>query len=184
MREVDEDGLAIRPNKTRLKRELAELQKLVVEIINLGGGDRARLDLDDKFLDGVHRASAMKASSGRNREIKYLTKLLQKQDLDHVRNWFENRNSKHSEENRHFHVLEKWRDRLIAEGDAALQRYLEQYPQTDRQQIRALIRSAVKERNTGKPAGAGRKLFRTLRDNSAEAMESAILLDQKEQESQ
>ena len=35
MREVDEDGLAIRPNKTRLKRELARLQKMVVEIIDL-----------------------------------------------------------------------------------------------------------------------------------------------------
>lgn len=182
MREVDEDGLAIRPNKTQLKRELAELQKLVMEIIALGEGERARLDLDAKFLAGVQRASAMKASSGRNREIKYLTKLLQKQNLQQIQSWFNTRNSKHSEENRHFHALEKWRDRLIAEGDVALQQYLQQYPQTDRQQIRALIRSAVKERNTGKPVGAGRKLFRILRENSAQAMESAILWDKQEQE--
>ncbi len=181
MREVDEDGLAIRPNKTQLKRELAELQKLVVEIIALGEGERGRLDLDEKFLAGVHRASAMKASSGRNREIKYLTKLLQKRNLEQIRNWFETRNSKHSEENRHFHALEKWRDRLIDQGDEALQQYLEQYPHTDRQQIRTLIRSAIKEKNTGKPAGAGRKLFRLLRENSAETEESAMLLDQQEQ---
>jgi len=177
MREVDEDGLAIRPNKTQLKRELGELQKLVVEIIDLGEGDRARLDLNDKFFAGVHRALAMKASSGRNREIKYLTKLLQQApNLEDIRNWFATRNSKHSAENRHFHALEKWRDRLISQGDEALQQYLEQYPDTDRQQIRALIRSAVKEKNTGKPAGAGKKLFRLLREKSAAAQESATLI--------
>jgi len=181
MREVDEDGLAIRPNKTQLKRELAEVQKLVLEIINLGEADRAKLGLDEKFLAGVQRAAAIKPSTGRNREIKYLTKLLQKQDLEHIRNWFAERNSRHSQENRQFHVLEKWRDRLIDEGDVVLQEYLQQYPHTDRQQIRSQIRAAVKEKNTGKPAGAGRKLFRLLRENSAEAMESAMLSDQQEQ---
>ncbi|WP_457667191.1 ribosome biogenesis factor YjgA [Thiolapillus sp.] len=181
MREVDEDGLVIRPNKTRLKRELADLQKLVTGIIGLGENDRAKLELDARFLEGVRRAAAMKPSSGRNREIKYLTKQLQKQNLDQIRSWFENRDSRHSEENRRFHALEKWRDRLVEQGDQALQQYLEQYPHVDRQQIRALIRNAVKERNTGKPAGAGKKLFRQLRENSAEAAESAILSERQEQ---
>ncbi|WP_456415292.1 ribosome biogenesis factor YjgA [Thiolapillus sp.] len=175
MREVDEDGLAIRPNKTQLKRERARLQQLVVDIINLGEGERAKLGLDDQFLAGARRASAMKASSGRNREIKYLTKLLQKQDLESIGKWFDSRNSKHSEENRHFHALEKWRDRLVSQGDAALQQYLEAFPHTDRQQIRSLIRSAVREKDTGKPAGAGKKLFRILRENAAESPESANL---------
>lgn len=181
MRDVDEDGLSIRPNKTRLKRELAQLQKLVLEIINLGEGDRNKLGLDDKFLAGVRRASAMKASSGRNREIKYLTKLLLKQNLDDIRKWFDNRNSKHSEENQHFHALERWRDRLIAQADTSLEQYLQEYPYADRQQIRTLIRSAIKEKNTGKPAGAGRKLFRLLRENAAESVESAALITQQEQ---
>ncbi|BAO43793.1 ribosome biogenesis factor YjgA [Thiolapillus brandeum] len=169
MKELDEDGLVVRPNKTRLKRELADLQSLVMEIIALGPGDRARLHLDDKFLEGVALAAKMKPSTGRNRQVKYLVKLLQKQDLDQVRHWFETRNSKHAEENRHFHALEQWRDRLVEEGDAALGEFLEQFPQTDRQQLRALIRGAVKEKSTGKPAGAGRKLFRMLRENSVES---------------
>ncbi len=168
-RERDEDGLVIRPNKTQQKRELAELQALVMEIIKLGEGDRDRLKLDGKFLEGVVLAAKMKPSSGRNRQIKYLVKLLRKQDLDHVRQWFDNRDSRHSEENRRFHALEQWRDRLVDEGDAALGEFLQQYPNTDRQQIRSLIRSASREKATGKPAGAGRKLFRLLREISADA---------------
>ncbi len=178
MRDVDEDGMAIRPNKTQQKRELARLQKLVVEIINLGEGERAKLGLDEKFVAGVQRASAMKASSGRNREIKYLTKLLQKQNLEYICNWFDSRNSKHSEENRHFHALEKWRDLLVSEGDVALEQYLQQYPQANRQQLRSLIRSAIREKDTGKPAGAGRKLFRLLRESAAESVESVKLSQQ------
>ncbi len=169
MKERDEDGLVIRPNKTRLKRELAELQRLVMEIIDLGEGDRAKLGLDDRFLEGVTLAAKMKPSSGRNRQIKYLVKLLQKQDLEQLRHWFEARDSRHAQENRHFHVLEQWRDRLVEEGDAALGDFLRQFPQTDRQQLRSLIRAAVREKASGKPAGAGRKLFRLLREMSVES---------------
>ena len=167
-RELDEDGLVIRPNKTRQKRELAEVQSLVMEIIRLGEGERDKLNLDAKFLEGVALAAKMKPSSGRNRQIKYLVKLLQKQDLAQVRQWFDNRDSRQAEENRRFHVLEQWRDRLVEEGDAALGEFLQQYPHTDRQQIRSLIRSASREKTTGKPAGAGRKLFRLLREISAD----------------
>jgi ribosome-associated protein len=167
-RELDEDGLVIRPNKTRRKRELAELQSLVMEIIKLGEGERDKLNLDSKFLEGVALAAKMKPSSGRNRQIKYLVKLLQKQDLEQVRQWFDNRDSKHSEENRRFHALEQWRDRLVEEGDAALGEFLQRYPRADRQQVRSLMRSASREKATGKPAGAGRKLFRLLREISAD----------------
>ncbi|WP_456447262.1 ribosome biogenesis factor YjgA [Thiolapillus sp.] len=169
MKELDEDGLVIRPNKTQLKKELADLQALVMEIMKLGDGDRNKLHLDSQFLDGVALAAKMKPSTGRNRQIKYLVKLLQKQDLEYVRQWFDTRNSKHAEENRRFHVLEQWRDRLVEEGDAALGEFLEQFPQADRQQLRALIRGAVREQSTGKSAGAGRKLFRLLREISADS---------------
>lgn len=41
--------------------------------------------------------------------------------------------------------------------------FLKQYPNTDRQQLRQLIVNAKKERLHGKPAGAGRLLFRYLK---------------------
>ena len=42
------------------------------------------------------------------------------------------------------HAAERWREDLVAR-DEALQQWLETYPQTDAQQLRALIRQARKD---------------------------------------
>ena len=42
------------------------------------------------------------------------------------------------------HLAEQWRDRLIAD-DATLPQWMDEYPNTDTQQLRALIRPARKD---------------------------------------
>ena len=164
MREVDAEGFAIRPNKTRLKRELAQIRSLIEDLLELGSKDLEKLNLSDKFMDELAVARKMRPSSGRNRQIKYLAKLLQSSGYEAVAQWLAARDEQHAAENRRFHALEQWRERLLHEGDSALQDYLEQHPAADRQQLRQLIRNARREREQGKPAGAGKKLFRLLRD--------------------
>ena len=175
MREVDEEGFAIRPNKSALKREQAEIRRLVLALLDTGEGEWRRIGLAPELVKGLLQARTMKVSGARNRQIKFLARLLQEQGLDEVRGWMENRELRQAEENRQFHELEQWRDRLVEAGDTALEAFLELYPHTDRPQIRALIRSAARERDTGKPAGAGRKLFRLLREISASSDGSATL---------
>ena len=62
----------------------------------------------------------------------------------------------------HLHQLERWRDRLL-ESDGALTELLATYPQTDVQHLRTLIRNAIKERDTGKPAKNFKEIFQVLR---------------------
>ena len=62
-----------------------------------------------------------------------------------------------------FHELEQWRNRLIAEGKEALTEFIEHYHPTDLQQLKQLIKKAVDEKNSGKPVGASKALFRFLR---------------------
>ena len=38
-----------------------------------------------------------------------------------------------------FHAVERWRDRLLEEGDVALAELLTDYPDADRQQLRQLV---------------------------------------------
>lgn len=62
------------------------------------------------------------------------------------------------------HALERWRERLMAEGDAALQALFEAHPQADRQRLRLLVRRA---RAAGDPAAQrrrARELWRALRE--------------------
>ncbi len=175
MREVDEEGFAIRPNKTRLKQEQAEIRKLVVALMETGEKEWEHMGLDRKLREGLLLARGMKASGARNRQIKFLARQLQQDGLEVARSWFENRDLLQAEQNRRFHQLEQWRERLVEEGDQALEAFLEQYPDTDRQHLRQLVRAAGKEKRQGKPAGAGKKLFRLLREISAAADGSATL---------
>ena len=68
------------------------------------------------------------------------------------------------EYNERFHALERWRDRLIAGGDAALEDFIGQYPDADRQHLRGLIRHAQHEAAHNKPPAAARKVFKYIRE--------------------
>jgi ribosome-associated protein len=50
-----------------------------------------------------------------------------------------------TEKNARIHLQERWRKRLLNEGDAGLQAWMESYPDCDRQQIRALVRQSRRE---------------------------------------
>ncbi|MSP73818.1 MAG: DUF615 domain-containing protein [Myxococcales bacterium] len=63
-----------------------------------------------------------------------------------------------------FHDLERQRDRLLNEGESALEEVIARAPGSDRQRLRNLVRQARKEATEGKPPKAARELFRALRD--------------------
>ena len=62
------------------------------------------------------------------------------------------------------HHVERWRERLLEEGDEALAEFIAAHPHADRQQLRQLVRNALAERKAGKPPHAYRELFRVMRE--------------------
>ena len=64
---------------------------------------------------------------------------------------------------RQFHRVEALRARLLdSAGDDAITDLCDQFPRVDRQALRQKLRAARREKATGRPAGAGRALFRFL----------------------
>ena len=59
-----------------------------------------------------------------------------------------------------FRRAERWRDRLVDDGPAALEAFAAEHPAADRVELAELAAAAVAERRSGQAAGAGRKLFR------------------------
>ena len=166
MKELDEDGRVIRPNKSAQKREQAQIKALVTALLACPEAEWQAMGLNETVQKELRLARGMKASGARNRQIKFIVRLLKDDGLEAARQWVEQRDLREAEARRRFHELEAWRDRLVEMGDQALGDYLQAHPETDRQQLRQLVRQARKERDTGKPAGAGKKLFRFLRENS------------------
>mgnify|MGYP001813281182 FL=1 len=169
MNEVDEFGFAIRPNKTRQKQELAEIYSLVLQLVDLPEKELRELRLTDQIINDLKQARGMKADNARKRLLKHIAKLLSMEDAALVKDYFVRRDARQRQMNHAFRQLERLRDLMIDEGDPVLQEFLDEHRSADRQQLRQALRNARKERETGKPAGAGKKLFRLLREELTQA---------------
>lgn len=166
---MDEGNGAERPSKSARKREIEALQALAERMSGLSDQELARLGVDPRLRDAIALVRPMKPSGARNRQLKHCVRFMDADDLAQVRAYLDDRRSQQVASNRAFHEIERWRDRLIAEGDRALEALLDSQGDLDRQHLRRLCRDAIRERDSGSPAGAGRRLFRFLRDALGDA---------------
>jgi ribosome-associated protein len=73
-----------------------------------------------------------------------LMRQLEAAKLDEIRNALDEQHTPSARETLALHLAEQWRDRLIAQ-DEAVADWIKQFPQTDTQQLRALVRQARKD---------------------------------------
>lgn len=134
-------------SRTDMKRESDALQKLGEDLLDLRSDLLARLQLSDKLLDALAEARRITNFEGKRRQMQYIGKIMRKLEESQVAAIHaamdEQRNGSPTEK---LSVLqaEQWRERLLAE-DGALAEWLDSFPDTDSQQIRALIRQARKD---------------------------------------
>lgn len=160
--DYDEEDLG--PSKSQLKRDAHELLDLGAALIELSAQQLAEIPLSEDVLAAVQEARGITAYGARKRQIKYLGKLLRLEDDAPIREALERIQGRHALVVAHHHQCERWRDRLISEGDAALTALLKEFPHADRQQLRQLMRAAQTEHAAGKPPKTSRQLFRFLRE--------------------
>ena len=135
------------PSRTELKKESAELQKLGEALLTLRGDLYERLDLPESLHTGLEQLKRITNFEGRRRQSQYVGKLmrqLEPQTLQAIRDALEEQRSGSAQQTLALHAAEKWRDDLIASDDA-LQAWLQANPDTDVQQLRALVRQARKD---------------------------------------
>lgn len=134
-------------SKTDLKRESEQLQKLGEQLLTLREDLFDALALDDKLVDALAEMKRITNFEGRRRQAQYVGKLmrgLEEDQLQAIREALDTQRQGSAQEAMALHEAEKWRDDLIANDDA-LQRWMERFPDTDTQQLRALVRQARKD---------------------------------------
>jgi ribosome-associated protein len=134
-------------SKTDLKRESTELQKLGEALLTLRGDLMERLALPDKLVDALAEAKRITNFEGKRRQMQYVGKLmrgLDEQMLQAVRDALDEQHQGSARESLSLHQAEQWRDQLIA-SEEALDQWMTEHPQTDSQQLRALVRQARKD---------------------------------------
>ncbi|UYG08834.1 ribosome biogenesis factor YjgA [Halomonas sp. M4R1S46] len=156
-----------RPSKSQLKREMHALQSLGERLIAMSAAERARFPLSDDLLAAIEETGRIRAREARRRHMQYVGKLMRREDLTGIQAVFDEIDQEQLRRDHAFHRLEKWRDRLVDEGDDAVEAFIAEFPDVDRQALRQLIRNARRERDQGKPPTNARRLFRLIRDTAS-----------------
>jgi len=134
-------------SRTDLKRESDELQDLGKELLTLRADLFDGIGLPDKLADAIHEARRITNFEGKRRQMQYVGKLMRKLEpelVDAARQALEVQRTGSAADKLALHLAEQWRDRLIAD-DGALADWMAGHPDTDTQQLRALIRQARKD---------------------------------------
>ena len=141
-------------SRTELKRESDELQDLGKELLTLRSDLFNRLGLPDKLAEALAEAKRITNFEGKRRQMQYVGKLMRKLEPEVVqaaRDALDEQRNGSAKEKLALHQAEQWRDRLIAD-DSAQAEWIDLYPDTDIQQLRALIRQARKDAPTAREA--------------------------------
>jgi len=143
------------PSKTQLKAEADEKQALGEALLTLRADLMARLDLPEKLLDAIAQAKKITNFEGRRRQMQFIGKLMRPLDAEPIRAAIDEQKNGSAQLTLALHLAEQWRDKLIA-ADDALGDWLTEHPDTDAQQLRALVRQARKDAKPEKPGEAPR----------------------------
>ena len=168
MRGKDEDtGEFLSPSRSQQRRDALDVLALAGQLATLEPGRLAKLPVPEHLLPHIAEARRITSHIARKRQLAFLAKQMRREDdeaLDAIRDALDAGGEAAKQETALLHRAERWRERLLAEGDDALAELLAEFPQADRQQLRQLVRNAVEERKRNRPPKAYRELFREVRD--------------------
>lgn len=154
-----------RPSKTQRKKEMLHLQDLGVELAALSAERLRKMELPEALLTALLEWQRIGKHGAKRRQMQYIGKLMRDIDPEPISAQLAALRGESDTAKAEFHALERWRERLLA-SDEAVTHWLMDYPDTDAQHLRQLIRNARKEAELAKPPKSSRELFRLLREIS------------------
>ena len=170
MTEPEDPKLEVKPedsptslSRTRRKQEAQAVSQLGLELIALSPSVLDRLDLPVELREAIALCQRLRLRA-RSRQKRLIAQLLRAEDHEAIRGRIGTYGVVQFREVVWEKENESWCLRLIAEGDTALQVFMETYPDADRQQIRTLVRGAQQDPAEKKAQRAQRGLLRVIRD--------------------
>lgn len=154
-----------RPSKSQLKREMTALQELGEQLLGLPLAKLRTLPVPEKLYDAIELAQRIRDREGLRRQRQYIGRLMRDVDPEPIRDALSLHGSAHRAEVSAMHAAERWRERLLAEADAA-DAFRRDYPQVG-PELEKLVAGARAEAGGPQHGRRYRELFRLLRDTIA-----------------
>lgn len=158
------DDISEPASRSQTKREAEALQKLGEELMGLSDRQLMQLSLPDRLREAIGLAQRLTSRGALRRQRQYIGRLMRDLDPEPVRAKLEELRGADRVSRARFQETERWRERLLADGDSAVNEFLARFPQADRQYLQRLLREAAHEASQGQPPHHARELFRFIRD--------------------
>lgn len=142
----------------RQRKEGDRSARLALALMKLPEPSVKRLELEDDLREAVQRARAVTSHIARRRAERQLAGDLRRFDLVALAAQLAKLDEGGGTDVHELHLAERWRARMIDEGIAAA----ESFPGGSTDELLRLIHAARRERDTGRPPGAARALFRHI----------------------
>ncbi|NIO40009.1 MAG: DUF615 domain-containing protein [Burkholderiales bacterium] len=150
-------------SKSQRKREMHALQTLGETLVELPDEQLARLVLPETLYDAIMQARGISQRGALRRQLQYIGRLMRDVDASRIRDQLQSVQSGTEQDIAIMHRTERWRERLLGD-EQALAEFVAAYPGTDVQQLRTLLRNAMREAAAERPPRAYRELFRHIRN--------------------
>lgn len=157
-----------KPSKSMLKRESSDLQALGKQLLEMPDSRLDDIGMPDRLREALDMWKKTKSHEGKRRQLQFIGKVMREVDAAPLREAVAAFQLGHARNALALHQAERWRADLLDENDKdAVTRWAEAYPDTDLQQLRALIRNArkdaalVPEKRSGR---AFRELFQYIKN--------------------
>ena len=162
-----ETGEFLGESRSQNRREALEVLALGETLVELTPAQLARLPIPEGLLEHIEYSKRITSHGARKRQLAFLAKQMRREEdetLDAIRNALDANSETSRREVAIMHRMERWRERLLAEGDVALGELLDEHPEADRQALRTLVRNALAEKAKNKPPRAYREIYQVLRE--------------------
>jgi ribosome-associated protein len=161
MPERDDDSRTARQiSRGRTKKAGDRSATLARQLMKLAAPAVKKLELDDELREELVEARKISSPIARRRAERALAGALRRHDLIALADQLAKIERGDSDVHQ-FHLAEQWRARLIGEP-AGLAAFTADFPGSADERWPRLIDAARRERDTGRPPGAGRALFREV----------------------
>jgi len=152
-------------SRSQIKKAAQAVTSLGEELSELTVSQINKLGLPEDFREAILMLKNMEKGPALKRQKLFVGRFLRNDEelLIEIKAKIESQRVKEKQQNAHFHRLENWRDRMLAEGDEVLNEFVMDFPLADRNQLRQWIRNAKKEAEHNKPPKSSRAMFQYLK---------------------
>ena len=142
---------------------MTALQNIGEVLVDMPQSQLDKIPLPDELLEAIHLARTLKTGEPKRRQLQHVGKLMRHIDVEPIQAAMNKVQLTHTRATTQCHEAEEWCERLVTEGDNAIQTFVSLYLEADRQTLRQLVRRAQHHRKIEGSTGVNTALFRYVR---------------------